>query len=82
MLNLKIHSPVHNCSTLVPTLTRGINPHPHILLPEISLRIWSHVLASHNIFLHDLGLCRVLCKIQDSNVVAREYSSVLMYDIL
>jgi len=82
MLNLKIHSPFHSCSTLVPIPTRGINPHPHILFLEINLRIYSHVLASHNTFLHDLSLYIVLCKIQGSNIVAREYSSVLMYDTL
>jgi len=55
MLNLNIHSRVHSCSILVPILTRGINPHPHIFFPEISHRICSHVLASPNTFLHDLA---------------------------
>ena len=62
MLNLKIHSPFHSCSTLVPTLIRRINPHPHILFLEINLRICSHVLAFHNTFLHDLGLCTVCAR--------------------
>jgi hypothetical protein len=65
MLNLKIHNRVH--STLVPILTRWVNPHPHILFPEINIRIRSQVLISQIIFLHDLCLCIVLCKIQGFN---------------
>jgi len=47
MLNLKIHSLIHSCLTLVPILTRGINPHPHILFPEYAHMSWPPIIHSY-----------------------------------
>lgn len=76
MLNLKIYCRVHNCSTLEPILTTGVDPHSHILSPEISLLTYSHVSAFQTTFLRDI--CLVLCQTQSSNIVAHEYSSLLI----